>query len=163
LFAILGVATAKLTEGWYQKFTKFAAYALVAMALYSFNGVLLVVNAPISVNKILSPVTYFFSSERFESIATTTTTNGVQQVTINILNQGYQPNYIKVQKGIPVELTLKSNETYTCALSFVFKEFGISTFLEATDTRTFSFTPQVAGKYSFTCSMGMYTGVMEVI
>lgn len=163
LFAILGVATAKLSEGWYTKFTKIAAYALILMALYGLNGVLVVLNSPVTLNKIVSPITYFFSDERFSKISTVPVNNGVQQVTINVLNKGYEPNYIKVKRDLPVELTLKSNETYTCALSFVFKEFGIKTFLAATDTQTFTFIPKKPGKYVFTCSMGMYSGIMEVI
>lgn len=165
LFALLGVATAKLSEGWYSKFTKFAAYALMAMAIYSFNGVLIVLNAPITLNKIVRPVTYFFSDERFDYLQTSSTPviNGLQQVSIGVFNQGYSPNYVQVQAGVPVQLTLQSNETYSCALAFVFKEFGINTFLEATDTQTFSFTPTKPGRYTYTCSMGMYTGTMEVI
>jgi sulfite exporter TauE/SafE len=163
LFAILGAATAKLSEGWYKKFTKIVAISLVLMAVYSLNAVLLVINSPITINKIVSPITYFFSEERFSASTNSVITNGVQEVTINISNNGYSPNYIKVKKNIPVKLTLISKDTYTCALSFVFKEFGIKTFLEATDTQTFQFTPTKSGKFNFTCSMGMYTGTMEVL
>lgn len=163
LFAVLGVATAKLSEGWYQTFTKFAAYALVGMALFSLNGALLVINSPVTIQKIVSPVTYFFSNERFEKSAVTTSPEGVQKITIGIFNNGYKPNSIKVKRGVPVELTLTSKDTYSCALSFVFKEFGIKTFLDATDTKTFTFTPTKPGKFTFTCSMGMYSGTLEVI
>jgi uncharacterized protein len=163
LFAVLGVATAKLSEGWYQKFTRVAAAILIAMAVYSLNGVLIVIDSPISLNRLMSPVTYFFSDERFKNSSQTQMINGVQDVTINITNNGYSPNRIKVKSGQPVRLTLKSNETYSCALAFVFKEFGINTFLEANDTQSFTFTPSQPGKYQFTCSMGMYTGIMEVI
>jgi uncharacterized protein len=163
LFAILGVATAKLSEGWYQKFTKFAAWVLIGMFVYSINGVLLVTNSPITVNKIISPITYIFSDERFEQLTATGVVDGVQQVTIDVLNRGYSPSRFKVKQGIPVQLTLESEEVYSCALSFVFKEFGINTFLDSTDSRSFTFTPNKPGKYTFTCSMGMYTGTMEVI
>lgn len=163
LFAVLGVATAKLSEGWYQRFAKFAAISLVLMALYGLNGVLIVIDSPITINKLVSPITYFFSEERFAYLAETPVVDGVQRVTITILNSGYEPNNVRVQAGIPVELTLQSNEVYTCALSFVFKEFGISTFLDSSDTQTFTFTPTKPGKYQFSCSMGMYSGVMEVI
>jgi uncharacterized protein len=163
LFAVLGVATAKMSEGWHQKFTKIAAYSLVAMAIYSVNGVLLVVDFPITLNRIVRPVTWFFSDERFAEASLATVANGVQQVAIGVENRGYNPSYVQVQSGVPVELTLTSNGTYSCALAFVFREFGISTFLDATDQKTFTFTPTKPGKYTYSCSMGMYSGVMEVI
>lgn len=163
LFALVGVATAKLSEGWYQRFNKVAAYSLIAMAIYSLNGVLIVTNSPITVNKIVAPIVHVFSADRFSKQGETTETNGVQEITINILNSGYQPNRLRVKSGQPVKLTLKSRDTYSCALSFVFKEFNINTFLEANDTKSFIFTPTKPGRYPFSCSMGMYTGVLEVI
>jgi len=167
LFAVIGVATAKLSEGWYQKFTKIASVVLIGMALYSVNGVLIVTDAPITLSKIVRPVTYFFSSDRFAESngagsGMAQVVNGVQKVTINAVNQGYSPNYVTVKQGVPVELTVQSNGTYSCALSFIFKEFNISANLKATDAQTFTFTPTSKGKFTFTCSMGMYTGVMEV-
>lgn len=163
LFALVGVATAKLSEGWYQRFMKVAAYILVAMAMYGLNGVLVVVDSPTTFNKIISPVAHFFSEERFSSASTSLANNGVQQVTIEVLNNGYSPRNIKVKSGQPVQLTLESKDTYSCALAFVFKEFGINTFLESTDSKSFTFTPTKKGKFTFTCSMGMYSGTMEVI
>ncbi len=163
LFALLGVATAKMSEAWNAKFTKIAAYTLVAMAIYSVNGVLLVSGSPVTLNRMISPVTYFFSEERFADGYITAQRNGVQTVSINILNNGYNPRYVKVKSGVPVELTLNSNEVYSCALAFVFREFGINTFLKSTDTQTFTFTPTRKGKFTYTCSMGMYSGTMEVI
>lgn len=163
LFALLGVATAKLSEGWYQKFTRVASIALILMAMYSINGVLLVLNSPITFNSITRPVTYFFSDERFAERSAVGVVDGVQQVTIQIGNYGYEPSYIRVKKGIPVQLTLNSVDTYSCALAFVFREYGINTFLESTDTETLTFTPDKTGKFPFTCSMGMYTGVFEVV
>lgn len=164
LFMILGVATAKLSEGWNEKFSKFAAYSLVIMAVYSVNGVLLVLDSPVTVQKIVRPITYFFSDERFESSASRINVEeGVQQVEIQILNNGYNPRSIKVRKGIPVKLTLVSNDVYSCALSFVLREFGINAFLKSTDRQSFTFTPTKTGKFTYTCSMGMYSGVLEVI
>lgn len=164
LFAIIGVATAKLSEGWHEKFMKFASVVLIGMALYSINGVLIVSGSPLTINKIVKPITYFFSDERFSNAgAVMAVTDGVQKVTIEALSSGYSPNRVTVSVNVPVELTIKTNNNYSCASAFVFREFGISTFLEPTDSQTFTFTPTKKGKFTYTCSMGMYTGVMEVI
>ncbi len=164
LFAALGFATAKLSESWSQKFAKFAAISLVVMAALGVNGVLVVLDSPVTFNKLVAPVTYFFSDERFsQAAAVATDAQGVQLVTINVRNNGYQPNRLQVKSGIPVKLTLQSQETYSCALGFVLKEFGIRASLAANDSQSFTFTPTKPGKYTFTCEMGMYSGVMEVI
>lgn len=163
VFAMLGVATAKLSEGWHKRFTQVAAILLIMMAIYSFNGVLQVLDSPLSLTKMSQPIRSFFSNERFTTSQSLPEVNGQQQVVINILNRGYQPSYVKVKAGVPVTLTLQSNGVYSCALAFVLKEFNINTFLESTDRKTFSFTPQKPGKYTYTCSMGMYSGTLEVV
>ncbi len=164
LFALIGVATAKLSEGWHDNFMKIAALALIGMAIYSINGVMIVTGSPITISKITRPITYFFSNERFSNSGTVmAAVDGVQKVTIEALSAGYSPNRVTVSVNVPVELTISTNNTYSCASAFIFREFGISTFLEPTDSETFTFTPTKKGKFTYTCSMGMYTGVMEVI
>lgn len=165
LFSIIGVAMAKLSEGLTQKFLKVAAYALIGMAIFSFNGVLEVLDFPVTGNKIAAGWVSFWTPDPIKARqgGSTVEKNGVQNVTIDIQNNGYSPSYIRVKKGLPVQLTLRSNKVYSCALSFNLKAFGIREFLNATDQKTISFTPDKSGKYQYTCSMGMYTGVLEVI
>ncbi len=164
VFALLGLFASRLTDQWTQRLRKVAAATLIAMAVYSLNGVLLVLNSPLTIQNVFSPVQYFFSQERFsQSDKLSPTTDGITQVTIGVYNNGYSPKYVQVKQGVPVVLTLKSEDTYSCALAFEFREFGISTFLSATDSKTFKFTPEKKGKFPFTCSMGMYSGIVEVI
>lgn len=165
LFSIIGVAMAKLSEGLTQKFLKCAALVLIGMAAYSFNGVLEVTGFPLSVSRLRDGWVSFWTPDTLKTRTGTSVPiiNGTQNVTIDILSNGYNPKYLRVKKGIPVNLTLKSNNVYSCALSFTMKAFGIKEFLQVTDQKTISFTPEKAGKYPFTCSMGMYTGTLEVI
>lgn len=167
IFALLGIATAKLTESWREVFNKTAAAVLIALAVYSLNGVLIVLDSPITINKITSKIAWFFSDERFEQKNAEQDSvkqiGNVQQVTIDIRNNGYYPKQFKVKKDVPVELTLSSGNVYSCAQAFVFREFDISTMVKANSKQTFNFTPDKKGKFTFSCSMGMYAGVMEVI
>jgi len=150
LFMFIGLTTAKLSDAWSRLFNRIAAAVILLMALYSLNGVAVVLDSPFAVT---------FTPGGSDLVQET---GGVQRVEIEVKNNGYVPNYITVKKGVPVELTLRSNETYSCALSFVLREFGIQTFLKSTDEQTFTFTPTKAGSFTYTCSMGMYTGVLEV-
>ncbi len=165
LFSVLGIAATTLGEKWNRTLNKTAAIILILLALYSANGVLTVLNAPITLQKTIDSITYFFSERRIEDkvLNITPTIEGQQSVTIRALNQGYSPRYVRVRAGVPVALTVESQDTYSCALAFVMRDFDISTFLEATDSKTFHFTPPKPGKYAFSCSMGMYTGVIEAL
>ncbi|NCN06655.1 MAG: hypothetical protein GW946_02315 [Candidatus Pacebacteria bacterium] len=166
LFAALGIATARLSETFNQRFLKFAAAALIFLGLSSLNGIATVLDSPVTFEKLTRPITYFFSAERFAGASIESSVkvqNGIQAVVIQVQNNGYSPNRVRVQAGTPVELTLQTNETYSCASSFVFKPFNIRMQLGPTDTQTVTFTPSKKGKYTFTCSMGMYTGILEVV
>jgi len=167
LFAVIGIATAKLSDAFQDKFMKLAAVSLIYLSLVSLNGILVVLNSPLSFQTITHPITYFFSEERFQDAAKlgnlTPTKNNVQSVSIQVNNNGYTPKSIKVKAGIPVELTVSTNETYSCASSFILKAFDIKMQLGPTDSQTVVFTPDRPGKYQFTCSMGMYSGTLEVI
>lgn len=165
LFAIIGVATAKLSETFHDRFMKFAAFALIYLAIVSVNGILIVLNSPLTLDTVTHPITYFFSDQRFSSSSAQTviTQNGVQKVTIAVGTNGYDPNTFQVKAGTPVQLTVSTKDTYSCASTFLMKSFDVSLQLAPTDSQTVAFTPTKPGKYPFNCSMGMYKGVMEVI
>jgi sulfite exporter TauE/SafE/plastocyanin len=169
IFAIVGVATAKLSETFKDRFLKIAAALLIFLGLSSFNGILTVLDAPITWQKATRPITYFFSDERFQQAANGDTgavvdsQANVQYVGITVGNNGYYPKKVKVKAGIPVQLTLKSNKSYSCANWFTLPEFEIQAQLDPTDSQTFTFTPTKPGQYTYTCSMGMYSGVLEVV
>lgn len=162
LFAIIGVATAKLSEKWNQWFLQIAAVGLILMALYSINGVLTVLNFPLTWQKIVYVVTTPLESET-GVVSTVAEEDGVQKVLIDVLSGGYTPNRFTVKSGVPVEMILRSNGVYSCALAFTFREFGINEFLDPIDEKVIRFTPTKKGTYTYSCSMGMYTGVMKVI
>lgn len=172
IFAGIGYLAQTLKNVWQDRFSKIAATALLLMAVWSFNGVLLVLNSPITLQRITYPVAYFFSEERFKQPpvlkdrqvqGAVFEMGGAQIAKILVTNHGYAPNHLTVNAGKPVELTLESKETYSCALSFIMKEFGIAVDLNPTDSKKISFTPTKKGSYTFSCSMGMYSGTVEVI
>ena len=138
----------------------FSIFWLIAFSLYVLNSSLVLFNSPVTFASLTRPVTWFFSDERFSGGGSQTISN---QVTININNSGYSPKYFKVKVNQPVELILISRNVRSCALSFVFKAFNIRAMLKPTDKQTFTFTPTKTGSYTYSCSMGMYSGTMEVV
>lgn len=157
IFTLLGLITVKLSEIWSNLFSKVAALALIAMALYSINGVLIVLDSPLAFYNLSS------GNQVGALVELDQDDNQLQRVTLNVEYYGYEPEQFVVQQGVPVELTLVSDNVYTCALDFVFKKFSLHIPLKPTDKQTVTFTPQEKGQFVFACSMGMHTGVMEVI
>ena len=87
-----------------------------------------------------------------------------QNPEITVTSSGYYPNLIKVKKGIPVTITLVGKDAYSCASAFRIPSLGIGVNLKsANDIQKITFVPQKTGEISFSCSMGMYTGIIEVL
>jgi len=163
LFGILGVGVAKLSEVWNKTFMQVAALSLIVLSLSSINGILVVVDAPITLQKIKVKVFDPAGVVYTESGTSAQVVGGEQTLVLNVLNSGYSPNKLQVKAGVPVKLTLQTKDAYTCASDFVFPEFNLRARLGPNDQQTLSFTPKKPGQYTFSCSMGMYTGVLEVI
>jgi len=167
LFAIVGVATAKLSETFQQRFMKLAAWLLIFLGLSGINGVLTVLDFPITYQTVTRPVVYYFSDERLQDMKNIGTfvpqQDGVQKVLIIAKNEGYSPTKFRVKAGVPVQLTVQTKDSYTCASYFSLKAFNIKMQLGPNDSQTTTFTPTKPGNYQYSCAMGMYTGVMEVL
>lgn len=171
MFVLIGIATAKLSEVWRIYFLRAAAFLLIAMALYSLNGILQVTDSAYSLQrlgprivKLLPPYETSVGARRGSPAdSNVKLVDGTQNVTINILNSGYSPKRFAVKSGIPVKLTVNAGEVYSCATAFTFRAFGINAFVKPNTNQVFTFTPDKKGLYTFSCSMGMYSGTMEVI
>lgn len=166
LFVLFGLGAKALTSKGKSMLNRFAAGALILMSLFYLHGVAVVLDVPFTLNKLFPQISSNInqpSSGEIEWARDPADDNpNLQQITIKVNNSGYAPSLIKVKKNIPVELTLISQDTYSCALAFVFPEFGIDTMLGPNDRQIFNFTPTQKGQFTFTCSMGMYTGVLQV-
>lgn len=168
LFFLIGVGTSRLSEVWRRDFLRAAALLLIFMSASSVNGILQVMDSPYSLQrlgpqlvKLLPP---YDRTAPIGSDPNVILENGIQKVTLMVSNGGYSPRYFRVQSGLPVELTLETDgQVYSCATAFTFKAFDIYEVLKPVDTKVHKFTATKKGKYTYSCSMGMYSGVMEVI
>lgn len=150
LFFGIGLITSMLSEAFKSKFLKLAAVGVIYLGITSIGGVFTALGVSV-------PVSIDLAGNSQNDLATT------QDAQINITSGGYEPNYIRAKKGLPVNLTLKSNSAYGCASAFRIPSLGISKNPGLNDTQLITFTPTDAGKIIFSCSMGMYRGTIEVI
>ncbi len=163
LFFGIGLLTSIFGEAYKTKFLKLAAVAVIYLGLTSINGALTAFGSPLTFQSIAEsfPVNLATENDNTTDIDTETTTN--QNVEILITSRGYSPNYIRVKKDTPLTIKLTSKDSYSCASAFRIPSLGIAKNLQANETQTITFTPKESGKIPFTCSMGMYRGVIEVI
>jgi uncharacterized protein len=82
-------------------------------------------------------------------------------VTITVANNGYSPAVVRAKPGRPFKLAMVTNDTYSCARALVVPALGVRKELPATGTVLIDVPAQAAGsKLFYSCSMGMYSGVI---
>lgn len=158
VFFGIGFITSILGDAFKTKFLKLAAIAVIYLGLTSVNGALIALGFPLNSQTIME--SFKVVSPKQEKLYSEVTT---QEPEIVITSYGYSPNYIKVKKGYPVTLKLVSRDAYSCASAFRIPSLGVSKNLAPNETATVTFTPSQEGKILFSCSMGMYRGVIEVL
>lgn len=159
LFFGVGFVTSVLGDNFRSKFLKIAAIAVLYLGITSINGSLVAAGSPLTLQSVTSKIPPMSSNNP----ANVKVVDGVQNIDIAVTSKGYTPNVIKVKKGQPVKLNLKSTDAYSCASAFRIPSLGVVKNLQPNETGSVEFIPQNAGKIAFTCSMGMYGGVIEIL
>jgi sulfite exporter TauE/SafE len=161
LFFGIGWVTSVLGDNFRSKFLKIAAIAVFYLGFTSINGALVAGGFPFTLQSFTKNFQANTQSNKNEQMNNQAPIS--QSAEIVITSSGYSPNYIRVKKGSPVTLKLISKNAYSCASAFRIPSLGISKNLQPNETQVITFTPQEAGSIPFTCSMGMYRGVIEVL
>jgi len=160
LFFILGVTTTALTDRWKEIFQKVVAIVVIFVAFFTILTGATLAGINISLKKSGSTQCQGSQCPAEDTLSKSDAVikNGVQEVTINILDTGYTPAEIKIKKDIPVKVTLKTDNTLGCARAFVVPSLNIQRTLPKNGEDSFEFTPEKTGDIAFSCSMGMYGG-----
>lgn len=152
----IGGLTSMVQGAFAKPFFKFAGLVVIFMAIFNIsNGLSL---SGFNVDAFLSPNTAVVAG----SDPNVTLENGVQVVKMTQTSSGYSPNSFTIKKGVPVKWVVTSEDAFTCAASIVSSQLGIRKNLQAGEN-IIEFTPADAGQVRFTCSMGMYSGVFNIV
>lgn len=95
--------------------------------------------------------------EKEEAPQPRSTTSGVQVVSVNIGETGYEPSVLRVKAGAPIHLTIGRGEG--CAAGFLIPDLGISADNSSGPT-TVSLSSLEPGSYRFSCGMDMVSGTI---
>ena len=109
---------------------------------------------------LIALVLWYFFGER-EATAATVNDAGVQEIDVTVKG-GYSPDVIVVDRGRPVRLNFRREETSSCSEQVVLGDFGIARDLPAIKTTPVEFTPEKSGEFPFTCGMNMLHGKLIV-
>lgn len=160
LFFGVGYVTTLLGDAFREKFLRIAAFGVLYLGIISANGALVASGSPVSLPSIQIDLSGSgrYSAQNIQNDLPTT-----QNSEIDITSGGYSPNYIRVRRGETVNLVLKTKNAFSCASAFRIPSLNIAKNLAPNDTQLISFVPTQAGQIQFSCSMGMYRGIIEVI
>lgn len=160
LFFGVGYVTTLLGDAFREKFLKIAAFGVLYLGIISANGALVAAGSPVSLPSIQIDLSGSgrYSAQNIQNDLPTT-----QNPQIDIMSSGYSPNYIRVRRGETVNLVLKTKNAFSCASAFRIPSLNIAKNLAPNDTQLISFVPTQTGQIQFSCSMGMYRGIIEVI
>ena len=106
-------------------------------------------------------IVWFFWMKRDKGTRASETSTGHQEVMI-LVKGGYTPDVIVVEKGRPVRLNFRREETASCSEMVLLPDFELSAQLPVGETVAVEFVPQEAGEFEFACQMGLLRGKLIV-
>lgn len=92
---------------------------------------------------------------------------GIQELTLVVTPQGYNPVHFSVKRGIPVRLIFRQYGQVSCGNELIFTWGERSStdvrITSADDQKVIEFTPDQTGDFLFHCPHQIYRGAMTVI
>ena len=86
----------------------------------------------------------------------------LQVATVKVTEKGFQPDTIKLRRGVPARVTFVREIEETCATAVLIPEYNIKRDLPFKESVVVDFTPSKKGVFDFTCGMKMLSGKIVV-
>lgn len=156
VFFLIGLTAIKLLKK--KVFTILASIFIIIMGIVSINSGLILRGSVHTLQnywKVFIGTTQEAKNAIFKS--------GFQEATIYVTNFGYKSDINTLKIGVPVRLTLISENTRNCTRSFTIPSLNYFKLLPVNGKEILEFTPDKLGILTFTCSMGMYTGSFNIV
>lgn len=160
LFFVLGIL-ARGTAVFQRRLAWVAAAFVIGVGLYTFNGVLVLLDSPYSWQREVVAARQAFGRDDGQTANATITADSAPVITV--LAAGYAPNAVTVPSGQPVKLTFKGQGNTGCTSVVRIPKLQVLKTLTPNGIDVVTATFPKPGKYTFTCGMGMYSGVIEAV
>ena len=150
VFFLIGLAAVELLKN--KLFSYVAAIFIAVMGILAINSGQLLRG---SVHTLQNYYSVIFEKNIESKIG--------NQINIVVTDSGYRADINTLKVGVPVKLTLITNNVRGCARAFTIPEFNLFKMLPTDGKEIVEFTPTKIGTLTYTCSMGMYTGSFNVV
>ena len=160
VFFIVAYLTTELGSRLEKFFMRFVAVTVLILGLVTLDGGLNVMGSPLSFQNLSRNL---FPSESSTAAQASSPQSAASdgQLTLQVENKGYFPQTLRADANTAIKLNLVTNKTYSCARDFVIPALNYYQLLPDTGSVQVNIPAQPAGtRMFFTCSMGMYTGMI---
>jgi len=158
----IGLSSVKLSQKPHlaYKFSKIAGVIILFFALFNINSQMNVLGyTSFSDIKINNTATKNISGDDLPAIV-----DGKQVIKMTAYASKDSPDYFKVRVGVPVRWEITAGSSLGCNNGIISTNlFEGSISLTPNQLTVKEFTPTKAGRYKFSCWMGMISGVIEVV
>lgn len=139
-----------------------AAPAVIGLLLLAL-GIGLASNAVVVAGGLvlIGGIAWFFWGPKGGGYRVPVASSGYQEAMV-LVKGGYTPDVIVVERGKPVRLNFRREESAACSEMVVFGDFDKSARLPEGETVPVEFLPDEPGEYEFSCQMGMLRGKLVV-
>ena len=159
VFFIVAYLTTELGARMEKFFMRFVAAAVLILGLVTLDGGLNLMGSPLSFQNLSRSL--FSDQNRVSAQSSSSQFASDGSLLLNVENDGYFPRTLRADANTPVKLSLVTDKTYSCARDFVIPALSFYQLLPDTGTVHVDIPAQPSGtRMFFTCSMGMYTGMI---
>jgi len=142
-----------------ERFSKVAGFLVLFFALFNISNQMNVLGFTGFSNTIQTQTKTTVDQKDLPPIV-----NGKQVIKMTASGSKDTPNYFKVRQGIPVRWEITASTSLGCNGAIISNSlFNGSIDLSPGQLSVKEFTPQNSGKFRFSCTMGMISGIIEVV
>lgn len=159
LFFVLGSIATRFSQTLETYIYPVAAMLVLFLGIMAVDNGLTLTGSPFTLKEFW----YTATASGGQIQGTATITGQSQEATITAYATGYEPQHMTLKSGIPTKLHVITNQTQGCSRAITFPTLGIQKILPETGTTDIELPVLAKGRVPFSCSMGMFSGNIEVI
>jgi sulfite exporter TauE/SafE len=160
LFAAIGYAARRSTAVLRSRLGVLAGAAVLVAGLVSINSGLTLSGSSVTLSSAWRSLRSGANPSGPAEVVTPAP-DGSQRIVITVRNAGYFPSRVAARAGVPTRLVLRSVRADGCTSAIVFPTLSLERILPENGDTEIDVGPLRPGRHRFTCSMGMYSGVIE--